>query len=91
MDPGPGPPALVPAIIGVQLALREGTGLAAAHERLLATMEEPHPDPLGRFLTEAVRTATLAARRLGRSQSERVSVHSGVSPAAEQDLGQLGP
>jgi hypothetical protein len=73
MDPGPGPSALVPAIIGVQVALRDGTGLTAAHERLLATMEQAHPHPLGQFLAEAARTASLAAWRLGRGQSEVTS------------------
>ena len=69
MDPGHGPSALVPTIIGVQVALRDGTGLAAAHERLEVTVAEPHPDPLGPFIAEAVRTVSLAAWRLGRSRS----------------------
>jgi AAA ATPase domain len=61
------PSTLVPAIVDVHFALREGAGLATAHDRLLATMEESAPHPVDPFHAEAVRTATLAAWRLGQN------------------------
>ncbi|GIE32540.1 LuxR family transcriptional regulator [Actinoplanes italicus] len=66
--PDSGRSAPASAIVDVHCALRDGAGLADAHERLLATMREHHED--GWLLAEAARTASLSAWRLGRSPGD---------------------
>jgi hypothetical protein len=85
--PEPGSSALVPAIVDVHAALYDGTGLAAAHARLLATMEQPHPPPADQFLDEAVRAATLAAWRLGQRPGGAGLLSRAFTPADGSDAG----
>lgn len=60
-EPGGG---LAPAIVDVTLALRDGTGLAAAHERLLRAVRTCHAGPTRHLLAAAIRVLMRATWHL---------------------------